>query len=126
MSIAHVGSVFRRNRRGFERRPCVFERLSRLGDERSDSCSLRGDSWAVLGFGVAAYSPHVTLRTWEVLKLLTRFAPKFRSVKLKKIHFGGIALFTSLRSRARARVLRAHAACACSARRTEQRARGLI
>ena len=33
------------------------------------------------------YSPHVTLRTWEVLKLLTRFAPKFRSVKKIQVTF---------------------------------------
>ena len=29
----------------------------------------------------------MTLRTWEVLKLLTRFTPKFRSVKKLKVTF---------------------------------------
>ena len=35
----------------------------------------------------ARYRAHVTLRTWEVLKLLTRFTPKFRSVKKLKVTF---------------------------------------
>ena len=35
----------------------------------------------------SSYRAHVTLRTWEVLKLLTRFTPKFRSVKKLKVTF---------------------------------------